>query len=427
LLAIYILRAEDLFFVLVDSVDVRLNIDLGHIDFLALIDVLHNRNLIRDEQPAILLDCCFSFCVTIMVRALALLFPVLASLSLTQSHGSTVDFSFPTFNNNSGSQLIYMGNASFSPSHGYIDLTPSPNATSGASSNQTDQYSKLQYCIGRVLYRKPITVWPATFTTTFTILIREITNSSGDGLAFIIVPQNKPFLADSQGQYLGLFDGSTYLNTTNQLAIEFDTYKNGILDPDDNHVGIDVKSVISDATANLGKHSINLKSGRPIRVRIDYDGWNKTLQIYATYADRSIPYASILNRTIELSNTVPRSAYVGFSAATGRLFEIHRILDWNFSSVSLPESSLNITSVNAPRSAGRSTSKGLKVSLLVGSIAVGSVLLGLSAWFVRKTLKGRRDAWHISGRGLKGELAMIEDRSAASPYAPRRFCVGRGK
>jgi hypothetical protein len=164
-----------------------------------------------------------------------------------------------------------------------------------------------------------------------------------------------------------------------------------------------------------------MKSGRPVRVRIDYDGWNKTLQIYATYVDRSIPYASILNRTIELSNTVPRSAYVGFSAATGRLFEIHRILDWNFSSVSLPESSLNITIVNAPRSAGRSTSKGLKVSLLVGSIAVGSVLLGLSAWFVRKTLKGRRDAWHISGRGLSGELAMIEDRSAASPYAPRRF------
>jgi hypothetical protein len=137
-------------------------------------------------------------------------------------------------------------------------------------------------------------------------------NLNGDGVAFIIVPNDKPFPPkhnESAGQFLGLVEESTYQNATNQLAIEFDTIRN-IFDPDDNHVGIDVKSIVSDATANLGQHSINIKSGRPIRVQIDYEGWNKTLQIYATYADQSIPYASILNRTIELSSTVPRSAYL---------------------------------------------------------------------------------------------------------------------
>lgn len=209
---------------------------------------------------------------------------------------------------------------------------------------------------------------------------------------------------------MGLFNGSTSGNTTNQLAIEFDNYNNNMIDPDDNHVGIDLKSIQSDATANLGEHGIDIKSGRPIRVRIHYDGWKKSLQIYATYADGVTPYASILNRTIDLSNTVPRSAYVGFSAATGDAFQNQHILDWNFSSVSLPESSLNRTRLG----------RALTFILLVGFIAIGSVLFGLSLWFVRKTLKGRRGAGKTSG-GLSGELAMIEYRTAASPYAPRRF------
>lgn len=282
-------------------------------------------------------------------------------------------------------------------------------------------------CIGRVLYRQPITVWPATFTTTFTFLI---TNPVGDGLAFIVVPNNNSFLADSVGGFLGLFNGSTSGYTTNQLAIEFDNYKNNLIDPDDNHVGIDLKSIQSDSTANLDEHGINLKSGRPIRVRIDYDGRKKNLQIYASYADGLTPYASILNQTIDLSNTVPRSAYVGFSAATGTAFQNQHILDWSFSSVSLPESSLNRTSLHEsslnrtslPESSLNRTRLGraLTFILLVGSIAIGSVLLGLSVWFVRKTLKGRRGAGKISG-GLSGELAMIEYRTADSPYAPRRF------
>jgi hypothetical protein len=330
------------------------------------------------------------------VGALAILFPILAFVSeLAQYHGSRTGFSFPSFGNNNSNQLIYMGNASFSPSHGYIDLTLSPNATSGASANQTDQYSQLVNCIGRVLYRKPITVWPATFTTTFTMLVRNITSPGGqknfnaDGLAFIIVPNNKPILPDSYGSFLGVFDPSTDGNATNQLAIEFDTFKNE-WDPNDNHVGIDVKSIKSDATAGLSQYGIDIKSGRPIRVRIDYNGWNKTLQVYAAYADRSIPYASILNRTIELSRTVPRSVYLGFSAATGLSYEIQRILDWSFSSDSLPESSLNMDPGDAPISRRDSTNEGLKVSLLVGSITVGLVLSGLSVWFIARTAKKKK-------------------------------------
>lgn len=339
--------------------------------------------------------------------AVALLFPILSIVSLAQSHGSykshgsySTSFSFPSFGIDNGNRLKYRGNASYSSSGGYIDLTPSPNTTSGTSHEYSDMYN----CVGRVLYREPIKVWPATFTTTFTILVKEIPlpdglkNFNGDGLAFIIVPNDGPFLPDSSGGSLGLFDSSTDGNTTNQLAIEFDTFKNE-RDPNDNHVGIDINGIISNATADLGQNGIDLKSGRPIKFRIHYGGWSKTLQIYAAYADRQIPYSIILNRTIELSSTVPQSAYLGFSAATGNSFEIQRILDWNFRSVNLPESSLNIPSVGGTSGSKR---KGLKVGLLAGCIIVAAVLLGLSAWFVARARK-RRTAGPtpISGQLLK--------------------------
>jgi len=364
-----------------------------------------------------------------MVDALPFFVPVLLFvLQLAESHGSTTRFSFTSFVHNNSNQLIYMGNASFSPSHGYIDLTPSPNTTSGASSNQTaDQYSHMYDCIGRVLYSEPITVWPATFTTTFTMFVQIITlpdglkNFNGDGLAFIIVPNDKPFLPESYGSFLGMFDSSTNGNSTNQLAIEFDTYNNE-WDPNSNHVGIDINGIISNATADLGLKGIDMKSGRPIRVQIHYDGWNKTLQIYAAYADQPIAYSIILNRIIELSITVPRSAYLGFSASTGNSFEIHRILDWNFSSEILPESSLSIGTVGVPRSEKESTSKGLKIGLLVGSITVGVVL---SAWFVARTMKRRSVAGPISDWGLSGQLAIMEGLSPDSPYGPHRFSYTR--
>lgn len=253
--------------------------------------------------------------------ALAFLFPVLAIVSLAQSSGNFTNFSFPSFGDNNNNQLKYMGNASYNSSGGYIDLTPSLNSTSAASSNQTaDQYSQLYNTIGRVIYNELITVWPATFTATFTMLVQNITVSVGaknfnaDGVAFIIVPNEKPVLSEGFGSYMGLFDPSTDGSTTNQLAIEFDTFKNE-WDPDDNHVGIDTSGIRSITTASLGQNGIQIKSGRPIRVRVHYDGWNKTLQISAAYADQPIDYKVVLaqkNRAVKNRSKISLPRILGF-------------------------------------------------------------------------------------------------------------------
>uniref|UniRef100_A0A0C9SB76 TSA: Wollemia nobilis Ref_Wollemi_Transcript_77_2478 transcribed RNA sequence n=1 Tax=Wollemia nobilis TaxID=56998 RepID=A0A0C9SB76_9CONI len=356
------------------------------------------------------------------ICALAVVFPFLILVSCSQPNVST-SFSFPYFSQNNSNQFIYMGNASYSASKAYIDLTPDP--TGASSSNETG----LQNCIGRVLYRHQLTLWPANFSITFTMLVQNLSSNStggqqnfnGDGLAFIIVPNKKTFLPDSYGAFLGMFDSSTDGNTTDQFAIEFDTYKNEF-DPNNNHVGIDVKGIKSDATANLEEHGMDIKSGRPIRVRVDYDGWAKALKIYAAYADEvsSRGYASLLNRTIELSQTVPRSGYIGFSASTGNSFEIHRILDWNFSSVILPDSSLSLSPAPGPAvvptggGGGDAWSKvGVKI---VVPVAITVALAALVSWLAFTYIKRKNRRTLTSGQDFSDELAMLENAPHRFPY-----------
>ncbi|GLJ32078.1 hypothetical protein SUGI_0645970 [Cryptomeria japonica] len=325
-----------------------------------------------------------------------------------QPNGNSTNFSFAYFSQNNSQQLIYMGNASFPAERGYIDLTPDPYATLNVSlPNETASNVVFPNCIGRVLYRQQLTMWPVSFTTVFTIFVKPVV-FNGDGLAFIIVPNNKIFLAGSDRAMLGLFDSSTNGSTTGQLAIEFDTYKNRF-DPDGNHVGIDIQGIISNVTAGMGEHGIDIKAGRAIQVRVDYDGWAKSLQIYARYANNTSAYASILNHTVELENTVPKSAYVGFSASTGSSYEIHRILDWNFSSVILPNSSLKLLPVKTPGGSGG----GVEIGVLAGSITVGLVLVGLLLiwWFVVKKKKAASNLGYFSR-----ELAVIQNAPHRYPY-----------
>lgn len=117
-----------------------------------------------------------------------------------------------------------------------------------------------------------------------------------------------------------------------QLAVELDTYMNEYIDPDGNHIGIDTTSMSNPVAAkSLNTTGIDLKSGRNITFRIDFDGAKQMLRIYIAYAGQ--PLISILNQSIILSKIVPNSVYVGFTASTGTLPESHQLLDWVFASI----------------------------------------------------------------------------------------------
>ncbi|KAH9761593.1 zinc finger CCCH domain-containing protein 5 [Citrus sinensis] len=83
-----------------------------------------------------------------------------------------------------------------------------------------------------------------------------------------------------------------YGNNGSILAVELDTFKNkNKNDPDNNHIGIDIASLISDPAKSLDSFGIDLKSGRPIQ--------------------------KLIERPIVMSETVLSSVYVGFTASTG--------------------------------------------------------------------------------------------------------------
>ncbi|KAK4854611.1 hypothetical protein QYF36_026751 [Acer negundo] len=264
---------------------------------------------------------------------LFLLSTLLSQVSLT-SLPNPYTISINSFSPNSCTDgtLICMG--SVTSENGYLNLTPEPE--NGNSTLPLNMF-------GRVLFNQPVAAWPATFTTTFTVRISKFPNStnSGDGLAFIMAQDNRPSPPLSFGSYLGIMDANTKDGVVRQLAVELDTYMNEF-DPDGNHIGIDTTSLTDPVAAvSLNSTGIDLKSGKDINVKIDYDGWAKILQVSVKYVGSSTPLMiSILNQSILMSETVPSSVYVGFTGSTGSVPESHQVLNWVFTSIPLPKESL---------------------------------------------------------------------------------------
>ena len=62
--------------------------------------------------------------------------------------------------------------------------------------------------VARVLYHKPVQIWPASFCTSFSFNIFPRLDQiyTGDGMSFVIAPDNKSSPLKSAGSYLGLND-----------------------------------------------------------------------------------------------------------------------------------------------------------------------------------------------------------------------------
>ncbi|KAF8400650.1 hypothetical protein HHK36_013949 [Tetracentron sinense] len=323
---------------------------------------------------------------------------------LNQASLSSVDpltFSFPSFDSKScdeGGELICSGSAT--AGDGYLNLTPGPQQTNVTMPLPINN-------VGQVLYKHPVFAWPAIISTIFTIRISKYPNSiaSGDGMTFFMAKDNLPSPANSYGAFLGFFNRTTEGSITHQLAVELDTYMNEF-DPDDNHVGIDTRSIKSLATMNLKSIGIDLKLGREVKVKIEYDGWRKKLHISAAYGRD--PLVSVLNHSIIMSDTVPRSVYVGFTGSTGSVLETHQILNWVFSSIPLPESSLK---GDLERS-----NKIKTILIIVFPIITGLLVLGTCTYpLVRKARRWKNES--------NNKSEDIESRSRSAANAPKIFTL----
>ncbi|WJZ96393.1 hypothetical protein VitviT2T_015085 [Vitis vinifera] len=164
----------------------------------------------------------------------------------------------------------------------------------------------------------------------------------------------------SSSQHLGFLNRTNDGNPDNHVfGVEFDVFKNEEFgDISDNHVGINVNSLTSISAHEAGYWSGNgkmssseedetsfkrlkLNDGKNYQVWIDY--LDLHINVTMAVAGKKRPQRPLLSVALNLSDVFLDDMYVGFTAATGRLVESHRILAWSFSNSNFSLSSELIT------------------------------------------------------------------------------------
>ncbi|KAL4346583.1 hypothetical protein GQ457_17G019350 [Hibiscus cannabinus] len=206
-----------------------------------------------------------------------------------------------------------------------------------------------QFSFGRVFYPTTLRMKPtssnssslSSFSTAFVFsVLPEISTSPGFGLCFVLSNSTSPPGALAS-QYFGIFTNATTPTAAPLLAIEFDTGQNPEFnDPDGNHIGIDLNTIISTRTApaqyfNSSNGSFvpfNMRTGQNVHAWIDFDGLN--FEINVTVAPVGVPKPSrpTLNyKDPVIANYVASEMFVGFSASKTQWVEAQRVLAWSLS------------------------------------------------------------------------------------------------
>lgn len=161
-------------------------------------------------------------------------------------------------------------------------------------------------------------------------------------------------------------------------------------DPDGNHIGIVTTNMTNPlAVVSLNSTGIDLKSGRDIEVKFDYDGWSKMIFVSVGYPESQL--RSVLNHSINLPDIIPSSIYVGFTASTGNTFpQSHQVLNWVFTSVPLPILPVEHTEVGT-----------INTIMIILMPILGSVCLLPFIWIAWRKRYVRRNKDDIESRSKK--------------------------
>ncbi|KAF7090678.1 hypothetical protein CFC21_093386 [Triticum aestivum] len=300
-------------------------------------------------------------------------------------------FSFPSFGNSLRQlpgNLTVLGNA-----------TVNGNALQITPDTRNDPEKFLINQTGRVMYPRAYVLWAsnasntsadgrrvASFSTVFKVnLFRATPSVKGEGFAFLIASDGgAPPPPGSHGGYLGLTNASTDGSAANGFAaVELDTVKQSY-DPDDNHVGLDVNGVRSKVAASLTPFGIDLATNNTNddgshMVWIEYNGTARHVWVYMA-KNGSRPGTPVLDAPLDLSKVLlGKTAYFGFSASTGVLYQLNCLHSWDMTVELLPDGS----------SPGKQPLSGWKLGLAIGVPCAFALALGLFAGLYIKKRRGR--------------------------------------
>ncbi|XP_057523054.1 L-type lectin-domain containing receptor kinase S.4-like [Amaranthus tricolor] len=228
-----------------------------------------------------------------------------------------------------------------------------------------------------------------SFSTVFAFaLVPQFQTLGGHGFAFTFSP-SKDLPGALPSQYLGLLNSSDNGNLTNHIfAVEFDEVQDfEFKDINDNHVGININSMISNASVpaayfvdgNSIAQNITMKSGKTILCWIDYDSNTHQINVSLSISSEK-PKNSILSYDVDLSPYLDEFMYVGFSGSTGLLASSHYIMGWSFK-VNGQATPLDLASLPTLPKPTRANF-GLIFGSSIGSLIAFFVIVGLIVYLV---------------------------------------------
>ncbi|XP_037492722.1 putative L-type lectin-domain containing receptor kinase I.1 [Jatropha curcas] len=186
-----------------------------------------------------------------------------------------------------------------------------------------------------------------SFSTNFVFaILPQLANLGGHGFTFTISPSIE-LTGGEPIQYFGLFNSTTIgLSSNHIFAVEFDTILTpDFRDIDNNHIGVDVNGLISNVSASAAYYSeeerenksLELISGNPMQVWIDYDDVEKLINVTLAPITIKKPEKPLLSTNLDLSLVFLDSMYVGFSSSLSFLgFYVCWLFFFNRINVKLP-------------------------------------------------------------------------------------------
>jgi hypothetical protein len=220
---------------------------------------------------------------------------------------------------------------------------------------------------------------------------------SADGMAFFIAP-TKNFSDARAAKYFALLNEKSNGDPSKHIfMVELDTYKNVELqDINDNHIGININSVISLNSSTAGFYeddggtfrNLTLNGNQGTQLWVDYD--EGTTQINVTLAPINIgkPSRPLLSATYDLSTVLSNStSYIGFSSIATPINTRQYVMGWSFG-LNKPAPPLDVSKLPKLPSLGPKAQS--KVLAIVLPIATATLILSIGTivvLIVRRRLK----------------------------------------
>ncbi|KAL5057916.1 hypothetical protein RYX36_029520 [Vicia faba] len=281
-------------------------------------------------------------------------------------------------------QLLYAGFKNTDPKN--LTLNGIAEIEKNGMIRLTNETSRL---MGHAFYPLPFQLKNKTtgkvfsFSSSFALaVVPEYPKLGGHGMAFTIAPTKD--LKALPSQYLGLLNSSDVGNFSNHLfAVEFDTVQDFEFgDINDNHVGININSMQSNASIKAGYYNddlvfqdLNIKGGKAILVWVDYDSLINNVSVTLS-PNSNKPKKPTLSFHMDLSLILHDTMYVGFSASTGLLASSHYLLGWSFK-INGPAPFLDLSSLpHLPKPKKKHTSLITGVSVAASVIFLCSMVFG---------------------------------------------------